>query len=170
MYVPEVLHILAFTHFCTGIAGLIGGVIDQFVDIETFLVIGEGIVADMKWGGPLLSFDVSILITMLNILVLRYLWNENYGLKTTKMINGDARLALTNRAVVFCRLMKDCARQNARVHYAKVRRTFTSTSTCSCWVLCRFRSMPRFTFSSLLGQVTSKLLSRRFSWTSCLQS
>ena len=33
------------------IAGLIGGVIDQFVDIETFLVIGEGIITDMKWVG-----------------------------------------------------------------------------------------------------------------------
>ena len=36
MYVPEVLHILAFTHFCTGIFGLLGGIIDQFVDLETF--------------------------------------------------------------------------------------------------------------------------------------
>ena len=84
MYVPEVLHILAFTHFCTGISGLLGGVIDQFVDIETFLVIGEGIVANMMWGGPLLSFDVSVLITILNILVLRYLWNENYGLENNE--------------------------------------------------------------------------------------
>jgi len=84
MYVPEVLHILAFTHFCTGIFGLLGGIIDQFVDLETFLVVGKGVVENMRWGGPLLSYDVSVLITCFNIFILRYLWNENYGLENNE--------------------------------------------------------------------------------------
>ena len=81
MYVPEVLHILAFTHFCTGIFGLLGGIIDQFVDLETFLIMGKGIIGNMRWGGPLLSYDISVLITFFNIFILRCLWNENYGLE-----------------------------------------------------------------------------------------
>ena len=79
MHLSEILHILAFGQFSCGVFAFVGGAVDQVVTVDPYFELGKGVVEPLMWGGPLLSVDASIVVTMFVVVFVRCTWPENFG-------------------------------------------------------------------------------------------
>eukprot|EP00945_MAST-04E_sp_MAST-4E-sp1_P006557 g6557.t1 len=93
MSISEVLHILAFAQFCTGICAFVGGAVDQVVTLEKEYPMGKGWFEPLMWGGPLLSMELSVLVTLFVAVFTRYVWSENYGRALSEMDHWSPQMA-----------------------------------------------------------------------------